>query len=138
MIIGGVPSVWVGPEDRIRQQLQLILSKGPIVLFSPVSGWGLSTDAVETRSISFIIPAIDESESEGSIHLSSIEEGALVAIVFVGMMVGSLVWGSLADLAGRRICLIISLSFNGVSGLASSLSPNFPLLLTFRFLSGVG
>ena len=54
------------------------------------------------------------------------------------MMVGGYLWGSLSDLIGRRSCLITSLTFNGVFGLASAFSPSYPVFLLFRFLSGVG
>ena len=66
------------------------------------------------------------------------EEGVLDAIIFLGMMFGGYLWGSLSDVVGRRSCLITSLTVNGLFGFASALSPNYPLFLFFRFGSGVG
>ena len=72
------------------------------------------------------------------LRLDKSEEGVLDAIIFLGMMVGGYIWGSLSDLIGRRSCLITSLTFNGVFGLASAFSPTYGVFLLFRFLSGVG
>ena len=72
------------------------------------------------------------------IQLDKTQEGLLDAIIFLGMMVGGYLWGSLSDLIGRRSCLITSLTVNGIFGLASAFSPNYTTFLLFRFLSGVG
>ena len=72
------------------------------------------------------------------LELNKTEEGVLDAIIFLGMMVGGYIWGSLSDLIGRRSCLISSLSFNGLFAFCSAFSPNYPSFLLFRFLSGVG
>lgn len=47
-------------------------------------------------------------------------------------------WGGLADVIGRKTCLLLSLTVNGIFGLASGLSPNFATFMLFRFGSGVG
>ena len=73
-----------------------------------------------------------------SLSLCKVEEGALDAVIFLGMMVGGYVWGSLSDVVGRRSCLITSLTFNGVFGVASGLSPDYPSFLVLRFFSGIG
>ena len=124
------------PPPKTRTAFEIILLI--CVVFSAVSGWALASDSVEIQSISFVIPAIDESASNDSIHPTSIEEGALQSIIFLGMMVGGYMWGTWADIAGRRTCLVTSLVVNGLFDYASSLSPNFILFLIFRFLSGVG
>ena len=53
-------------------------------------------------------------------------------------MFGGYIWGSLADLYGRRAVLLVSLTVNGLGGLASSFSQTFPVFLVLRFISGLG
>lgn len=73
-----------------------------------------------------------------SFSLLKVEEGALDAIIFLGMMFGGYFWGSWSDIVGRRSCLITSLTVNGLFGMASALAPTYSLFLVFRFGSGVG
>ena len=73
-----------------------------------------------------------------SLSLTQVEEGALDAIIFLGMMFGGYFWGSWSDIVGRRSCLITSLTVNGVFGFASALAPTYSLFLVFRFFSGIG
>ena len=47
-------------------------------------------------------------------------------------------WGSWADIVGRKSCLVTSLLVNGAFGIASAFSPNFLAFMFFRFFSGVG
>ncbi len=58
--------------------------------------------------------------------------------IFSGMMFGGYIWGTLADIYGRRAVLLVSLTVNGLGGLASSLSQSFPVFLVLRFVSGLG
>ena len=73
-----------------------------------------------------------------AIQLDKTKEGVLDSIIFLGMMVGGYLWGSLSDQVGRRSCLITSLTVNGVFGLASAFSPNYPVFLVFRVLQWSG
>ena len=107
------------------------------VLLIVVTGWALASDSVEVQCISFVTPQLD-GQDDHDLNPSSVQEGALDAIIFLGMMVGGYFWGSWSDVVGRRSCLIASLTFNGVFGLASAFSPNYPWFLVFRFFSGVG
>ena len=107
------------------------------VILITVTGWALASDSVEVQCISFVTPQLD-GQDDHDLNLSSVQEGALDAIIFLGMMVGGYFWGSWSDVVGRRSCLIASLTFNGVFGLASAFSPNYAWFLVFRFFSGVG
>ncbi|XP_072020579.1 synaptic vesicle glycoprotein 2C-like isoform X2 [Amphiura filiformis] len=102
-------------------------------LLAFVCGWANASDSVEIVSVSFLLPA-----AEQDLNLSSTDKGVLNSIIFVGMLVGSLLWGSLADIQGRRKVLIYSLSVNALFGLLSSFAQEFWLFLILRFFSGVG
>ena len=58
--------------------------------------------------------------------------------IFVGMLIGSYLWGTLADAFGRKVTLMTAMLLNGVCGLISAMSPNFEFFLIFRLLSGIG
>lgn len=98
-----------------------------------VCGWANASDAVEVLCISFLLPS-----AECDLELTPARKGWLSAILFVGMMIGGYVWGSLGDTLGRRTVLINAMVVNTVAGLLSSLSQDFYLFMLLRFLSGVG
>jgi len=55
---------------------------------------------------------------------------------FVGMLIGSYIWGCLADTKGRKIVLIATLLMDGIVGIASSFVQYFWVFLIFRFFNG--
>ena len=103
------------------------------VILTVVCGWALASDSVEVLCISFAIPV-----AEGELGLTDYDKATLDSIIFVGMMIGGLFWGSWSDAVGRRTCLMNSLLLNGASGLLSAFMPNFAGFLFFRLLSGIG
>jgi len=98
-----------------------------------VCGWANASDAVEIIAISFLLPA-----AECELELSPARKGWLSAVLFIGMMLGGYVWGSLGDTIGRRAVLINAMVVNAVAGLLSSFSQTFHTFLFLRFVSGVG
>ncbi len=54
------------------------------------------------------------------------------------MLVGSVVWGRLADAYGRKFAMIGSLAMSGIFGIIGAASAWYPMFLVFRFLSAVG
>ena len=98
-----------------------------------ICGWANASDAVEILCISFLLPS-----AECDLQLTPARKGWLSAILFVGMMIGGYVWGSLGDTLGRRTVLINAMMVNTVAGLLSSFSQDFYWFMLLRFLSGVG
>ena len=108
---------------------------GPFQYFLvAVAGMALIGDASEMMLLSFLGPivqcffGVDDPE----------KEAVLTTIVFVGMSVGGLSFGALADRVGRRVGLLATALFCSVGGVASALSATFGVLLFFRFCVGVG
>lgn len=56
----------------------------------------------------------------------------------IGLFVGAVSGGRIADTAGRRIVLIASMALFGVFSIATALSPDSQSLILMRFLTGLG
>ena len=83
------------------------------ILLLVINGVALSSDAVEILSISFIFPVLSRKDGWG---LDSAEEALLGSTIFLEMLFGSFVWGSLADMIGRRTSIVIALLMSAVLG----------------------
>lgn len=103
------------------------------VLLLLVCGWANASDAVEILCVSFILPS-----AECELKLSPEGKGVLTAVIFVGMMFGGYLWGSLGDSVGRKNTLVSSLLLNSFGGLLSAFASSFEFFTFSRFLSGLG
>ncbi len=70
-------------------------------------------------------------------ELDAMAIGNLIGAMFIGMMLGSLVWGKLAERLGRKHAILLSLVTYGVISFASAFAPNYAALYGLRLLSGV-
>eukprot|EP00124_Ichthyophonus_hoferi_P002505 Ihof_evm5s173 gene=Ihof_evmTU5s173 len=96
-------------------------------------GWANAADAVEIIVISFTLPATAK-----ELHLTDKMNGLLTSVIFIGMMFGGWIWGTYADLKGRRQTLMLSMFVNFLFAFISGFSVSFEMLAIFRFLSGLG
>ena len=69
--------------------------------------------------------------------LDTLAVGNLIGAMFIGMLLGSLAWGKVAERIGRKRAIIWSLALYGVISLASAFAPNYLSLYGLRMLSGV-
>lgn len=99
-----------------------------------ISGLAWASDAGEVMLLSFLGPAALCQWPD----TSSGTEAAITTVVFVGMAVGTLVWGRIADFFGRKRGVIISGIATVVFGLASAMSPSVVWLIVMRMMTGVG
>ena len=105
------------------------------ILLLIINGVALSSDFIEVLSISFIFPVLSRKAEWG---IGSSVEAILGSIIFLGMLVGSYVWRSLADVIGCRTTLVFSLLISAIFGFFSAFILWFWILVLFRFLSGFG
>lgn len=89
-------------------------------------------EAWEMMIIVYTAPLIAE-----DFALDALAIGNLISAMFIGMLLGSLAWGKIAERVGRKHAILWSLAVYGVISLASAFAPNFLSLYVLRFLSGV-
>ncbi len=94
-----------------------------------ILGLANASDAVELLALSFILPQLDVDDSSKAL---------LSAAIFVGMLIGGLFFGIAADSMGRKVTLAVSLTINGVFGLASAVAPSTSALFFARAMGGFG
>lgn len=62
----------------------------------------------------------------------------VTAAVFMGMLIGGLASGDIADKFGRRFALLISMGITFVFGVSSAAAPSVGWLVAARVFAGVG
>lgn len=90
-------------------------------------------DALDVALLSFIMPVIKQSW-----HLSASQMGAVSAVTSLGMMIGALGCGYLADKIGRKPILIATLLLFSFGNLLLTVTPNVGWFLAVRFITGIG
>ncbi|MEQ2304325.1 hypothetical protein AMECASPLE_025862, partial [Ameca splendens] len=98
-----------------------------------VLGLALMADGVDGFVVGFVMPS-----AEKDMCISNADKGLLGLLVYVSMMVGALVWGSLCDKMGRRKCLIYVLTIDLVFSFLSCFAQGYGFFLFLRFCSGFG
>ncbi|WAH35216.1 MFS transporter [Alicyclobacillus dauci] len=99
-----------------------------------IGGLGYMFDAWDVVLPGFVLPLLAQS----SWHLNSLELGIFGTIGLIGMAVGAFVWGSIADLVGRRKAFSWTVLLFALFSLLSAVAPSYTWLLIFRFISGFG
>lgn len=98
-----------------------------------VTGLGWMFDAMDTGIIAFVLPTLAKAWS-----LSPQEMGLIGSMGLVGMAVGAVLAGELADRFGRkRLFMATLVLYSAATGLCS-IAWSFESLLVFRFLVGFG
>lgn len=98
-----------------------------------ITGLSLAADSIEVFVIAYIIPS-----AERELCMEEYHKGWLGGITFIGMMIGGLTWGNLADKLGRRRTLLSALSTNAVFSVITAFMPTYELFMLTRLCSGIG
>ena len=114
-----------------------LIDQRPLSRFQ-ISTIGLCTlvlllDGFDTQSVGFLVPPISE---ELGIPLSSF--GPMLSAGLVGLMIGAMSAGPIADRWGRRPAIIASVFVFGGFSLLTAQARSLNALIALRFLTGLG
>jgi len=96
-------------------------------------GIGWLFDAMDTGLVSFVLPALGKDWA-----LAPAQLGWIVSIAFVGMALGAVFSGWLADRFGRRTVFAGTMVVYSIATGLCALAPDLTVLLVCRFFVGVG
>lgn len=97
-----------------------------------VLGLVWAADAMQVLAVGFTATSIAK-----TFNLTVAQALQTGTFFFLGMFLGAVLFGRLADRFGRRTVLLITVACDALFGLLSALAPNFGLLLMLRFLTGI-
>lgn len=98
-----------------------------------VTGLGWLFDSMDTGLIAFILPVLAKEWG-----LAPGQMGLIGSIGLVGMALGAVVSGTIADRIGRKKVFTITVLLYSIASAFCALSWNYQSLLVFRFLVGFG
>lgn len=117
--------------DQIVQDLPWRWSvQGKIFI---IGGLGYLFDAWDIALNGFLMPLLGE-----EFGLTLGERGFVATANLIGMAVGAVAWGAVADRIGRKKAFSITLLIFALFSVLGALSPNFEVFLGLRFLAGIG
>src|SRR5215471_144737 len=90
-------------------------------------------DGFDAQSMGYVAPALI-----ASLHVTRIALGPLISIGLVGMMIGALTFGVLADRLGRKPVLVTCILMFGALSLITATARSLDTLRIFRLLTGFG
>lgn len=91
-----------------------------------------AADAMQVLAVGFTAASI--AATFGLTVPQALQTGTLF---FLGMLIGAVLFGRLADRTGRRNVLILTVACDAVFGTLSIFAPSFTILLILRFLTGM-
>ena len=94
--------------------------------------------ALTALAIDMMLPAFGELRSEFGLAADSNALALIVTVFFIGIGLGQLMWGPLADALGRKRILWAGLAVYIVGAIGGALSPSLEVLLLWRFVMGLG
>ncbi|KAK0894926.1 hypothetical protein LTR02_012038 [Friedmanniomyces endolithicus] len=123
---------WDGPDDPDnpknwpkKKKWAATITVSMFTFISPVSS-------------SMIAPALGQLSAQFNIPKGSSQGELAMSVFILAFAVGPLFLGPLSELFGRRIVLQLSNLFYLVFNLACGFSNSIPMIIAFRFLSGLG
>jgi len=110
---------------------------------TPLTAWhvkvrlvvGVATffNAFDMLAIAYALPVLAPAW-----NLTPAMSGLLISALFVGEIIGAVVFGLVAERYGRRTALVCCTALYSVMSIAASLAPNYGWLLAARLLVGLG
>src|SRR5919206_3336832 len=98
-----------------------------------IGGLGYMFDAWDVSLNGFLTPLLGT-----EFGLSTGQRGLVATANLVGMAVGAVAWGTVADRLGRKKAFSLTLLIFALFSVAGALAPSWEIFLVLRFLAGVG
>ncbi len=98
-----------------------------------IGGLGYMFDAWDVALNGFLTPLLGT-----EFGLSTGQRGLVATANLIGMAVGAIAWGTIADRMGRKQAFSITLMIFALFSVLGALSPSWEVFLVLRFLAGVG
>lgn len=98
-----------------------------------IGGLGYLFDAWDIALNGFLTPLVGL-----EFGLTDGARGYVATANLIGMAIGAIMWGSIADRLGRKKAFSITLMIFALFSVLGALSPNYEVFLAFRFLAGFG
>src|SRR5215470_9567432 len=116
-------------RDFIDQQFLSCFQISVVVLCSAIA----FMDGFDAQSMGYVASVLI-----ASLHLTRIALGPLISVGLVGMMMGALSFGVLADRFGRKPVLVTCILMFGALSLITATARSLDTLRIFRLLTGFG
>ncbi|MBO0703763.1 MAG: MFS transporter [Candidatus Dormibacteraeota bacterium] len=124
--MASVRATALGYLDSVRlTRFHVVLFTG-IALAQILDGW-------EVAAFAFAIPGIGK-----ELHIAAGQIGLAAGVQNLGLLLGALVAGNLADRIGRRWPFTLALLFYPAGALITALAPNLEVLILGRLIAGLG
>ncbi|KAJ8664813.1 hypothetical protein QAD02_006475 [Eretmocerus hayati] len=121
-------------EEAVAQQIVDQIGFGKFNLRAILVGALCSLDtAFSMISLGFVI-----SVAACDFQMNTIEKGRLNAAPMLGMVIGSTMWGYVADLKGRKPALLASVALQVLSDFSAAVIPSYTVFVTLKVFSGIG
>lgn len=94
--------------------------------------------ALMAMGIDMMLPAFDDIRDAYELSGGSSQAGQTITIFFMGLALGQLIFGPLADRYGRKATLYGAMAVYVAAAVGSVFAPSFGALLATRFVWGIG
>ncbi|PVH80441.1 MFS general substrate transporter [Cadophora sp. DSE1049] len=119
------PGPWDNPHNWGKWTKSFVFTTGLLLVMNSTVGSSLPSNS--STSILSSFPSV-----------TSLQMVLPVSMYLVGFVFGPMLWGPLSEVLGRRTVLLSAFLLYAVFTMACALAPNFPALLVFRLVAGVG
>ena len=103
------------------------------LLVAVMCGLIVSIDGFDAQAMGYVAPALT-----AALHIPRSVLGSVISSGLVGMMIGALMSGPVADRVGRKPVLVFSALIFGVGSLFTATAQSVEALTAFRVLTGLG
>ena len=102
-----------------------------LIIFFVLMSW--FAECIDLGGTSYLLPTIRE-----YFGMDATTGGYYSSICYLGMFIGAIVAGRIADKIGRKKTMVICMAIWGIAGFALVVSPNIYYLFAMRFILGLG